>query len=662
MAKVHVISTEKATWIRLPILTFGLLLATFPCLAEPARLALVMGNSAYAGDIALKNPVNDASDFSESLRNVGWQVTLVTDADRRTFNRSIQNFRDALSHSEGASALFYFAGHGVQIDGTNYLIPVKSDFETADDIKTDAISVQTIATSFEEAKVGVSLMILDACRDNPFAKKMTRSVGSTRGLSVVQSGGGAKGSAIMFSTSPGDVALDGTGRNGVFTTALLKYVGSDLKLEDIFKKVTAEVRAVSGDSQKPWINASLSSDFYFLPDVVRSARAAEAARQAEAVRQAELAKASAAATEAAKESETAQTKQARAEVEVAKKAATDAQAIAAKLLADAEAKAAAEASKPKGKARFESYQEGSIWVGKDLIGQVGPDSPLVTDSLPTGTQAFRFESPKAPSENKTLVVTDRAYGTLIFGLKPLENGKAVALSSSMHVATGSLNVSSPEAGQFFLDGEPVGSVPPGGADISLSSVPAGDRNVEIRYADGRNATKIIRIEEGKTATALFQRAYKIGDRGPAGGIVFFDKGSVSDGWRYLEATENDVGDGVTWNNGWWTDIKNTSREVGRGKSNTDILVKAQGMGSYAAQLCKNLELNGFRDWFLPSSAELNILYTNLKLRGLGNFSPSFYWSSSQFNFGYGWRFNFANGKELCVNKADRYRVRAIRTF
>jgi hypothetical protein len=154
----------------------------------------------------------------------------------------------------------------------------------------------------------------------------------------------------------------------------------------------------------------------------------------------------------------------------------------------------------------------------------------------------------------------------------------------------------------------------------------------------------------------------IGDRGPAGGIVFFDKGSTSDGWRYLEAAGNDVGEEIAWFNGKWNDIKNTGREAGRGKMNTDILVETQGLGSYAAQLCRNLELNGFRDWFLPSTAELDILYTNLKLKGLGNFSPSYYWSSSQFNFGYAWRVNFANGEPRGVNKADRYRVRPIRAF
>jgi uncharacterized caspase-like protein len=661
MAQANLTSAEKNVWIRCAFVIIGLLLLTLPCLAEPVRLALVVGNSAYEGDVALKNPTNDAKDFAEALKMVGWHVTLVTDTDRRTFNRSIQNFRDALAQYDGASALFYYAGHGVQIDGINYLIPVKTSFETVDDIKTDAVSVQAVATSFEEAKVGISLMILDACRDNPFVKKMTRSVGSTRGLSVVQSGGGAKGSAIMFSTSPGDVALDGTGRNGVFTAALLKYVNSDMKLEDLFKKVTAEVRLVSGGSQKPWINASMTSDFYFLPDEVRRARAEESAKQVETAKKAEIEKVSAEAAKAATASEAAKTELARAEADAAKKAIAEMQAIASKLQTDADARSAAEAARPKGKARFESFQQGTIWFGRNLVGQVGPNAPLVTDSLPTGIQEFRFESPNAISEIKTLVVTDMAFGTLIFGLNPLEDGKSSQIPLMMRSATGNLNVSSMESGQIFLDGAPAGFVT-GGADVEFSSVSAGARNVEIRYTDGRTAMKLVRIEEGKTATAIFERVYKIGDRGPAGGIVFFDKGSMSDGWRYLEAADKDIGERVTWHNGKWNNIKNTEREVGTGKSNTDMLVEAQGLGSYAAYLCKNLDLSGFQDWFLPSVSELELLYANLKLRGLGNFSPTFYWSSSQFNFGYGWRFNFEDGTPFYVNKADRYRVRPIRAF
>jgi uncharacterized caspase-like protein len=245
---------------------------------ETPRYALVVGNADYEGDAALKNPVNDATDIAASLKQIGWNVTLVTDADHRGFNRAVANFRDILAAHEGADALFFYAGHGMQADGSNYLIPVKTDFDTLDDIKVDAINIQSVTDAIQQAKASISLIILDACRDNPFAKKMSRSLGGTRGLTVVQASGGTSGSAIMFSTSPGDVALDGSGRNGVFTSALLKYLNSNMKIEDLFKKVISEVHEQSAGTQNPWINISISSDFYFISDAIRSTYAAEATK------------------------------------------------------------------------------------------------------------------------------------------------------------------------------------------------------------------------------------------------------------------------------------------------------------------------------------------------------------------------------------------------
>ncbi|MEI8094827.1 MAG: caspase family protein [Spirochaetales bacterium] len=230
--------------------------------AEPARLALVVGNSAYGGDATLKNPTNDASDVAAGLKKLGWKVTLATDVDRRAFNKAITTFKNDLGQSVGASALFYYAGHGIQVAGANFLVPVDAQLESVEDVKSEALSIDLVTGAMEEARVGVSLVILDACRDNPFVKKMTRSLGGTRGLSAVPNNAGAQGSAVMFSTSPGDVAQDGTARNGVFTAALLKYMAADLQIEDVFKKVSGEVRTVSGGTQKPWINSSLTANFY----------------------------------------------------------------------------------------------------------------------------------------------------------------------------------------------------------------------------------------------------------------------------------------------------------------------------------------------------------------------------------------------------------------
>jgi Protein of unknown function (DUF1566). len=152
--------------------------------------------------------------------------------------------------------------------------------------------------------------------------------------------------------------------------------------------------------------------------------------------------------------------------------------------------------------------------------------------------------------------------------------------------------------------------------------------------------------------------YQLGDVGPAGGIVFYDKGNNDDGWRFLEAAPSDQSTGITWNNGKNIDIK-TDTAVGAGKANTEAIIIAQGNGNYAATLCKKLSINGFTDWFLPSRDELDLMYTNLKKAGLGGFGEGLLWSSSQegirndLALGSGGRGDFKN---------DRNAVRACRAF
>jgi len=316
------------------VLLVVLLASAALALAQPARVALVVGNAAYGGGAELRNPVNDASDIAEALEAIGWDVTVVSDADRRTFNRAVTAFRDRLAAAPGADALFYYAGHAMQVDGANYLIPVGSDFETVDDVRADAVDLADLTEAVSRAGAGVSVMILDACRDNPFASRMTRSLGGTRGLTVVGSGGGASGSAIMFSTAPGETAMDGSGRNGVFTSALLHYLDGDLKLEDLFRGVISDVSRVSGGAQKPWINASLTGDFYFVSEEIRQARASAAAQAEAAARQAEIDRAVA----AARAEESVKAAQAEAEAVAARQEA--AAALEAKAQAEAVAKAA----------------------------------------------------------------------------------------------------------------------------------------------------------------------------------------------------------------------------------------------------------------------------------------------------------------------------------
>jgi hypothetical protein len=249
---------------------FGfLVLLLTPLAAEAARFALVIGNAAYDGDARLDHPVNDASDVAAALGTLGWKVTRLLDGDRRAMNNAIAGFRDTLASSPNATALLYYAGHGVQIGGLNYLIPVRGIFETPDDVINEGVSLPSIQAAIDDAGATTSIVILDACRDNPFARKNNRSLGSTRGLSVVSKAASAEGSAVLFATAPGDTASDGSGRNGVFTQVLLRYLPSELPLQLLVTKITADVKQATGGKQTPYSSLSLSSEFYFIPAALR---------------------------------------------------------------------------------------------------------------------------------------------------------------------------------------------------------------------------------------------------------------------------------------------------------------------------------------------------------------------------------------------------------
>lgn len=416
--------------------------------AEPARLALVVGNAAYDGDAALKNPVNDATDVAAALKKAGWTVTLVTNADRRTFTRAIGTFRDSLATQEGADSLFYYAGHGMQIEGANYLIPVKVTFDVLDDVKADAVNLQTVTEAVQQAKAGVSLVILDACRDNPFAKKMSRSLGGTRGLTVVQSAGGASGSAILFSTSPGDVALDGDGRNGVFTSALLRHIDSDLKIEDLFKKINVDVQKATNKAQNPWLNASLSADFYLQSAPILAERAAQAAANAKAARQAELAQ----AVEETRAAHAAKVAAAEKEAEAAREAA-----------AAAVAQLEASQNRPQGKLRVESSEVGKVFVGTEYLGEVGPDTPLVADTLALGRVDVKFVSPTSNTQ-KSVTVTDKVFATVVFGRGVLPTTIKYGVLSFKEI---------PDGWKITVNGELLGTTPLGDSRIPVGPAEVG---------------------------------------------------------------------------------------------------------------------------------------------------------------------------------------------
>lgn len=199
----------------------------------------------------------------------------------------------------------------------------------------------------------------------------------------------------------------------------------------------------------------------------------------------------------------------------------------------------------------------------------------------------------------------------------------------------------------------------------------GSHRVAVRSADGGYGLFEVQVEPGQTKNlAAAVRYYKPGDVGPAGGIVFYDKGSFSDGWRWLEAAAQDAPAGLAWYNGIHLDISGAkAKGPGSGRANTRAVVVAQGPGSYAAQYCEQLELGGFDDWFLPSKDELDLLYRSLKSAGsgkAGNLAGKLYWSSSQYsNYGSSydaWRQDFGSGEPSFGNAKEALAVRAVRAF
>ena len=222
------------------------------------RIALVIGNSDYA-EGALANPVNDARLIAATLREVGFLVIEQLDADENTMERAIQDFGDRLENAgKKAIGLVYYAGHGVQVDGVNYLIPIGAEIDHERRIKTEAVSTGIVMDTFKYARNELNILILDACRNNPFASR-TRS--PQRGLSQMTA---PTGTLIAYATSPGNVASDGDGENSPYSAALADgMLRKGVLIEQMFKGVRRSVKTETSGAQEPWEASSLVGDFYF---------------------------------------------------------------------------------------------------------------------------------------------------------------------------------------------------------------------------------------------------------------------------------------------------------------------------------------------------------------------------------------------------------------
>lgn len=222
------------------------------------RVALVIGNSAYRV-APLPNPVNDARDMAQALVKLGFDVIHKENATQNEMKAAIRTFGERIN--SGAVGLFYFAGHGVQVNGENFLIPVNAVITKEQEIEYESVNVGLVIAQMENAKNIMNIVILDACRNNPFARSFRSD---TRGLAYMSA---PSGTLIAYATAPGSVASDGDGKNGLYTQELLKSMSTaGLRIEDVFKRVRVAVQKKTDNRQVPWESSSLVGDFYFLKE------------------------------------------------------------------------------------------------------------------------------------------------------------------------------------------------------------------------------------------------------------------------------------------------------------------------------------------------------------------------------------------------------------
>jgi len=235
-----------------------------PALAD-RRVALVIGNAQYKNtSLSLPNPKNDADDVAATLRTLGFEVVLATNADKRALDQAMQQFARQVTDAD--SALFFYAGHAMQYQGRNYLMPIDAELEDEISLRYQMVAIDDVRAALERAS-GVKIMILDACRNNPLADRLARNmanlnraVGNVRGLARVDK---TQGMVVAYATAADDVAQDGSGRNSPFTTALLKRMQEPgIEIEMMFRRVTADVNAQTFGRQRPETYISLLSEYY----------------------------------------------------------------------------------------------------------------------------------------------------------------------------------------------------------------------------------------------------------------------------------------------------------------------------------------------------------------------------------------------------------------
>jgi len=227
------------------------------------RKAIVIGMNDYGEGRSLNNTLNDADDMAEVLTQLGFEVTLLKNNDLRNLKTNLDDWYTSIEGND--MAVFYFAGHGMEVNGRNFLIPIGAELNSQTDVEYNTLNVNQVLGNMDEKRVGMKLIILDACRDNPFKRSWTRG-GEEKGLAGMNA---PRGTYIAFAASPGFTAQDGANyslKNGVFTYFLKQEIlKAGLSIDEIFNNVTGNVSTLTNDQQTPFKNSSLTKTFYFIP-------------------------------------------------------------------------------------------------------------------------------------------------------------------------------------------------------------------------------------------------------------------------------------------------------------------------------------------------------------------------------------------------------------
>jgi len=248
-------SRHKILWVISLLVSTIFLLPNLSLSAQERRTALVIGNGSYRS-APLRNPVNDAEDMAKALRKLGFTVIHKQNATQKEMETSIRKFGERLR--KGGVGLFYYAGHGLQVNGINYIIPLDAEIREETDVKYEAVDARRVLDAMYNAGNDLNIVILDACRDNPLAR------GFRSGSSGLARMDAPKGTIVAYSTSPGKLAFDGKGRNSPYTAALVDYMDDPgLTIEQVFKKCRRRIDKATNGKQIPWESTSLTGDFYF---------------------------------------------------------------------------------------------------------------------------------------------------------------------------------------------------------------------------------------------------------------------------------------------------------------------------------------------------------------------------------------------------------------